>query len=161
MKLLAMALALFSVNALAAIPTGKYKADKIQCKTGKIMKLGGQFMVYTIYLDVASTQMTMTATAKSGSWAPFRLDCTQVNRGNYVYTQENKYEGDLPNISVKCNSPAWTSILKKRLFGVEKYGEFNYSVSGKKLTIYNPNTITKYSCDKAGDYPIYHYTKIN
>jgi hypothetical protein len=103
--------------------------------------------------------MTMTANANSGRWAPFKLNCTQVNQGEYTYTQENKYEGDLPNISVKCNNSAWTSILKKRLFGVEKYGEFNYEVNGDKLTIFNPNTITKYSCDKNGDYPVYRYTK--
>jgi hypothetical protein len=160
MKLLALLTMMISTQVLANIPTGKYKADKIQCKTGKVMKLGGKFMIYSIYLDVAATNMVMTARAKSGSWAPFKLDCTQVNKGSYVYTQENKYEGELPNVSVKCNAAAWTAILKKKLFGVEKYGEFNYKVSGKKLTIYNPNTVTKYSCDSAGDYPIYHYSKI-
>lgn len=160
MKLLALLTILVSTQVLANIPTGKYKADKIQCKTGKALKLGGKFMVYTITLDVTDTNMVMTAKAKSGSWAPFKLNCTQVNKGSYVYTQENKYEGDLPNTSVKCNAAAWTAILKKKLFGVEKYGEFNYKVKGKKLTIYNKNTITKYSCDKAGDYPIYYYTKI-
>ena len=60
--------------------------------------------------------MKMTAVAKSGSWAPFKLNCTQVNEGDYVYTQEGKYEGELLNTSVKCNAKAWTAILKKKLF---------------------------------------------
>lgn len=160
MKFLLTLLVLLSVSAFANIPDGKYKVDKIQCSTGKIMKLGGKFMVYEIYLDIAGSKMTMTAKADSGSWAPFRLHCTQVNEGSFVYTKEGKYEGDLPNTSTKCNADAWTSILKKKLFGVEEYGEFTYLVSGNKLEVYNPNTITKYSCDKTGGYPIYYYTKI-
>jgi hypothetical protein len=145
---------------MANIPTGKYQVEKIQCKSGHTMKLGGKFMVYSIFLDIEDTKMKMTAIAKSGSWAPFKLDCTQVNQGAYVNTHEFKFEGDLPNTSVKCNAAAWESILKKKLFGVEEYGEFTYQVSENKLVISNPNTITKYSCDKAGDYPIYHYTKL-
>ncbi|MCT4640973.1 MAG: hypothetical protein N4A33_01665 [Bacteriovoracaceae bacterium] len=151
---------LLSVSAFATIPTGKYQVEKIQCKTGKVMKLGGKFMIYTIYLNVSDTKMKMTAKAKAGSWAPFKLDCTQINEGEYVHTSEGKYEGELPNISTKCNNARWTKILKKKLFGVEEYGEFNYTVNGNKLVIFNPNTITKYSCDKAGDYPIYYYKKI-
>lgn len=160
MKLMILMLTLVTTTAFANIPLGKYQVEKIQCKTGKTMKLGGKFMLYTIFLEVSENYMVMTANAKSGSWAPFKLNCTQVNKGKYVYTQQNVYEGDLPNISVQCNSPAWTNILKKRLFGVEKYGVFNYQVNGNKLTVYNENTMTKYSCDKPGDYPIYYYKKL-
>lgn len=159
-KFLVLSLLLISVTAMANIPTGKYKVEKIQCNTGHVMKLGGKFMVYEIYLDVTDHEMIMTANADSGSWAPFKLHCTQVNKGSFVYTAEGKYEGDLPNISTKCNNAAWTNILKKKLFGVEEYGEFNYEVNGDKLVIFNPNTVTKYSCDKTGGYPIYYYTKI-
>jgi hypothetical protein len=160
MKLLALVLMSISINAFAIIPTGNYKIEKIQCKTGKVMKLGGKFMVYDILLNVGETQMEMTATAKSAEWAPFKMDCKQLNRGKFVYTKEGKYEGDLPNVMVKCNAPAWTSIMKKKLFGVEKYGEFTYTVSGSKLVVFNPETMTKYSCKASGDYPIYHYTKL-
>ena len=159
MKFLITLLLVLSINTFANIPAGRYKVDKIQCKSGKVMKLGGRFMVYNILLDVTQSNWKMTAIAKSGSWAPFRLNCTQINEGSFTYTQENKLEGELPNTSVKCNAATWTRILKQRLFGVEKYGEFTYQVQGKKLSIYNPNTVTKYSCDKAGDYPIYYYTK--
>ncbi len=160
MKTILTALLIASTT-FAQIPLGKYKAEKIQCKTGKVMKLGGKFMAYGIFLDVKATEMIMTAHAKSGSWAPFKLDCTQVNKGSYVYTQEGKFEGELPNISAKCNNSMWTGILKKKLFGVEEWGVFNYTVNGDKVKIFNPDTVTKYSCDKAGDYPIYHYKKIN
>lgn len=159
MKTLLAAVLVIS-SAMAQIPLGKYKAEKIQCKTGKVMKLGGKFMVYEIFLDVKASEMVMTAVAKSGSWAPFKLNCSQVNRGSYVYTQEGKYEGELPNISAKCNNAMWTAILKRKLFGVEEYGVFNYRVNGNRVQIFNPDTITKYSCDGAGDYPVYHYKKI-
>ena len=159
MKLMALFLILISASSMATIPTGRYKVDKIQCKTGKELKLGGRFMVYSLLLDVADSSWKMTAKAQSGSWAPFRLNCTQINVGKFTYTAEGKLEGDLPNESVECNSPAWTEILKRKLFGVEEYGEFTYKVDGRKLEIYNPNTITKYSCDRAGDYPIYYYTR--
>ncbi len=160
MKLLVLITMLVSFGAMANIPVGKYKVEKIQCTGGKVMKLGGKFMVYEIFLDVSDSEMVMTANAKSGSWAPFRLDCTQVNKGTFTYTQEGKYEGDLPNTSVKCNAATWTRILKKKLFGVEEYGEFTYVVNGNKLTISNPNTVTKYSCDKDGGYPVYYYNKL-
>ncbi|MAZ50068.1 MAG: hypothetical protein CME65_16010 [Halobacteriovoraceae bacterium] len=159
MRIVALLMMLVSTTVLANIPVGRYKVDKIQCKTGKELKLGGRFMVYTILLDVEETSWIMTAKAKSGSWAPFKLDCTQINKGKFTYTAEGKLEGDLPNESVACNNPAWTRILKSKLFGVEEFGEFTYKVSGNKLEIYNPNTITKYSCDSAGDYPVYYYTK--
>jgi hypothetical protein len=160
MKIILVLLMFVSLNSMANIPTGNYKVEKIQCTGGKIMKLGGKFMVYEIFLDVSTTEMVMTANAKSGSWAPFKLNCTQINKGKFTYTQENKYEGELPNISVKCNADTWTRILKKKLFGVEDFGEFTYAVNGNKLTISNPNTITKYSCDKDGGYPVYHYIKL-
>lgn len=161
MRILAILMMFVSATAMANIPTGRYKVDKIQCtKSGKELKLGGRFMVYTILLDVEATAWTMTAIAESGSWAPFRLNCTQINKGKFTYTAEGQLEGDLPNESVACNNPAWTRILKQRLFGVEEFGVFTYKVSGNNLEIYNPNTITKYSCDEiAGDYPIYYYTK--
>ena len=159
MRLIAILMMLTTVGAYANIPVGQYKVDKIQCKTGKELKLGGRFMVYSLLLDVEATSWKMTAIAKSGSWAPFRLDCTQINVGKFTYTSEGKLEGDLPNESVECNSPAWTEILRRKLFGVEEFGEFTYKVDGRKLEIYNPNTITKYSCDSAGDYPIYYYTR--
>ena len=159
MRLIAIIMMLTTVGAYANIPVGQYKVDKIQCKTGKELKLGGRFMVYSLLLDVEATSWKMTAIAKSGSWAPFRLDCTQINVGKFTYTSEGKLEGDLPNESVECNSPAWTEILRRKLFGVEEFGEFTYKVDGRKLEIYNPNTITKYSCDSAGDYPIYYYTR--
>ena len=160
MKFMTLALALLSTSAFATIPTGKYQVEKIQCSTGKVMKLGGKFMVYKIFLEVGDGVMEMTAKANSGSWAPFKLNCTQVNRGTFTYTQENKYEGELPNVSVKCNSSVWTSLLKKKLFGVEKYGEFTYKIEGNNLTIFNPNTVTKYSCAKTGGYPVYYYKKM-
>lgn len=148
-----------STTAFAVIPAGTYQVDKIQChKSKKVLKLGGKFMVYKIRLEVSATDMTMTATANSGSWAPFKLNCTQVNKGKVVYTKENTYEGELPNVSVKCNNDMWTGILKKKLFGVEKYGEFTYKLDGNKLVIFNPNTITRYSCETPGDYPVYYYS---
>ena len=160
MKLLLSALLLMISSAvLAEIPTGTYKVDKIQCKTGYTMKLGGKFMEYAVYLDVKPTQMTMKVSAKSGSWAPFKLNCLQENKGRIVYTAENKYEGDLPMVNAKCNAETWTNIIKKKQFGVEAYGEFNYKVVGNKLTIWNPSTINKYKCTESGDYPIYYYTK--
>lgn len=160
MKLVIM-LMFFSVSAFATIPVGNYQVEKIQChKSQKVLKLGGKFMVYTIKLNVQETQMVMTATAKSGSWAPFKLNCEQVNKGKIVYTKENTYEGDLPNVTAKCNNSVWTGILKKKLFGVENYGEFTYSFENNKLTIFNPKTITRYSCTDNGDYPVYFYKKI-
>ena len=159
MKIITFLTLLVSTTAFANIPLGTYKVDKIQCKTGKQLKLGGKFMVYSIMLEVKETEMIMTAKAKSGSWAPFRLNCTQLNRGKYVYTQEGKYEGELPNISASCNNSMWTNILKKRLFGVEEYGVFNYKVNGNKLEVYNADSVTKYSCEAVGDYPVYYYTR--
>lgn len=160
MKTIAILLTVLSLPVLANIPEGSYVAEKIQChKSKKVLKLGGKFMVYKIQLNVTPKDLTMIATANSGSWAPFKLNCTQVNKGRIVYTRENTYEGDLPNVSVKCNNAVWTNILKKKLFGVEKYGEFTYNVSGNKVVIFNPKTTTRYSCDQSGDYPVYYYTK--
>jgi hypothetical protein len=158
---LSLIVLLLSFSAMANIPHGRYQVEKIQCTTGKVLHLGGKFMVYKIFLDVTEGNMRMTATANSGSWAPFKLNCTQVNEGTFTYTQEGKYEGDLPNTLVKCNAQAWIRIMKKKLFGVEKFGTFDYKITGNKLTISNPDTMTKYSCEKTGGYPIYHYKKIN
>lgn len=149
-----------SFSALAVIPEGTYKATKIQCKSGKVMKLGGKFIIYDIFLDVKPNEMMMTAKAYSGDWAPFKLQCTQINKGTISYISEEKYSGSLPNTFVECNNPTWTKLLKKRLFGVENQGTFNYKVSGDELMIFNAATVTKYSCDQAGDYPIYYYKKI-
>lgn len=150
-----------SWSVFSHIPTGNYKVEKIQCKSGKVMKLGGKFMAYEIFLKVAESEMTMTAKAKSHDWSPFRLNCVQINHGTFQYTHDGEFDGELPNVNVECNNEAWTNILKKRLFGVEERGLFQYKVNGKQLEIYNSNTITKYSCDAAGDYPIYFYQKID
>jgi hypothetical protein len=151
---------LIPVQLFANIPHGNYKIEKIQCQSGKVMKLGGKFMIYEIYLNIKENEMTMTAKANSADWAPFKLNCTQINQGTFRYTQEGQFEGELPNISVECNNPTWTNILKKRLFGVEDFGEFNYKFQNNQLAIHNKDTITKYSCDQTGDYPIYYYKKI-
>lgn len=157
---LVLLVSILSLSVFANIPEGRYQIEKIQCSTGKVLKLGGKFMVYKIFLDVGEGVMKMTATANSGSWAPFKLNCTQVNEGTFTYTQEGKYEGELPNTLVECNAPAWTRIMKKKLFGVEEFGTFDYQVVENKLTISNPDTVTKYSCDKTEGYPVYHYIKI-
>ena len=146
--------------AFAVIPVGTYKADNITCKSGKVMHFGGDRIHYSLTLEVMSNMMRMTATVKSQGWFNGILNCIQVNEGSYVYTQASKYEGELPNIKASCNFPPMTAILKAKLYGVEEYGEFNYSVVGNKLTIFNPQTVTKYSCTGAGDYPIYNYTRI-
>jgi len=160
MKKMALLFLLLSTSVFADIPHGRYVLDKIQCASGDVLKLGGKFMVYKVTLDITDADMKMTAIAKSGSWAPFKLDCTQVNTGKYSYRGDTQYEGDLALDSVKCNAKTWEKILRKQLFGVEAQGVFNYTVSGNKLTISNPNTITKYkTCKKANSYPIYHYTK--
>lgn len=153
-------LLIFSLPAMANIPMGNYQVEKIECKNSKkVLKLGGKFMIYTINLKVDAGVMTMTAIANSGSWAPFTLNCTQINQGKFVYTKENTYEGELANISASCNNALWTNILKKKLFGVEEYGEFTYKMNGNKLEIFNPKTITKYSCTTPSDYPVYYYKK--
>lgn len=153
-------LIMFSCYGFGIIPNGTYKIEKIVCKSGKELKLGGKFMIYTIFLDVNGNDMLMTANANSGDWAPFKLNCTQTNQGKFTYTKESYYEGDLVNTSLHCNAAPWTAILRKKLFGVESYGEFFYNINGSNLTIYNMNTISKYSCDQIGDYPIYFYKKL-
>jgi hypothetical protein len=158
--LMSILMMVFANLSFANIPEGNYKIEKIQCQSGKVMKLGGKFMIYEIFLKVSGNQMTMTAKANSADWAPFKLNCTQVNQGQFQYTTSGQYEGELPNINVECNNPSWTNILKKRLFGVEEFGTFEYSVNGNQLVIQNKDTITKYSCDQSGDYPIYFYKKI-
>lgn len=161
MKNYILFLSLLLINSgFSAIPLGKYQIEKIQCKKGKTLKLGGKYINYDIDLFVSESKMKMVAIATAFDWAPFKIKCTQINEGRYTLTGANKYEGDLPNKTATCDPSLWTRFLKDNLFGVEKYGEFTYKVSGKKLTIFNPQTITKYSCDSAGDYPIYYYTKV-
>lgn len=159
MKKLGLLLILLSTSVLADIPAGHYELDQIKCADGNELKLGGKFMTYKIALDVTDGEMKMTAVAKSGSWAPFKLYCTQINTGKFSYIEDDKYEGYLSLSSVKCNAKIWEGRLKKHAFGIEEQGVFTYSVSGNKLTIQNPDTVTKYSCKKTGSYPIYYYTK--
>ena len=167
MKIFAMILLGASVSAFATIPQGKYKADKIVCaKSGKVLKMGGdpsarKPVKYDMFLDVTATELIMTVDVVSAGWGDFRMKCKQVNRGAYVYTKENTYEGELKNTVAKCNSQMMERYLKSKLFGVEEYGEFTYNVSGSALTIFNTETVTKYSCtEQANDYPIYYYNKL-
>lgn len=157
MKLL-MAL-FFGLSVLAQIPTGNYKLEKIVCSDGKVLKLGGKFMIYDVSLEIFESEMKMTAIAKNAKFAPFKLNCTQVNKGSYTITSETNYEGSLPLFSVKCNAKAWESILNKQHFGVEEQGVFDYEVDGNKLVLFNPATATPYSCKDTNSYPVYHYIK--
>ncbi len=152
---------LLSVSIFAAIPAGDYKLDRIVCSSGKELKLGGKFMVYTVTLDVTASDMRMTAIAKSGSWAPFRLDCTQTNYGKYSLVNASTYQGYLGLENVTCNNDRWTDRLRKRPFAAEpNVVDFNYSVSGNSLVIKSPNTTNNFkSCAKDNAYPIYYYTK--
>ncbi|OUR99801.1 hypothetical protein A9Q84_01875 [Halobacteriovorax marinus] len=158
MKKLALLFLILSTSVFADIPVGHYELDKIMCSNGEALKLGGKFMSYTIALDVTEIDMKMTAVAKSASWSPFKLFCTQINVGKFSYIEDNKYEGYLALNSVKCNAKIWEGRLRKHAFGIEEQGVFTYTVVGNKLTIQNPETVTKYSCKKTGSFPIYHYT---
>lgn len=159
MKLLTLAIALMATPVLAKLPTGKFTLEKIQCSTGKTLKLGGKFMVYKVNLDITDSTLKMSVTAKSGSWAPFKLNCVQINNGKYSLIGDSQYSGYLSKDYVKCNAKAWEDIVNKKGFGVEKEGVFNYTFANNKLVIKNPNTVTKYSCDKENGYPIYHYIR--
>lgn len=159
MKMLLVFALLFSVNCFADIPQGHYVLDKIECSDGKVLKLGGKFMQYHITLDVTDHEMLMTAKATSASWSPFKLECTQTNKGKFSYIGETQYEGYLAMDVVDCNAKAWEAILKKQKFGVEEQGIFDYEVNGDKLVISNKETQTLYSCKKTGSIPVYHYTK--
>lgn len=159
MKTLVLGLALISTSLMAEIPTGKYILDKIVCTDGKELKLGGKFMQYDVTLDVEEGVMKMTALAKSASWSPFKLDCTQVNVGKFSYVGESQYEGYLLPEVVKCNASAWEAILNKQKFGVEEQGLTEYKIDGNKLSIKNLETKTLYSCKKTNSIPVYHYTK--
>jgi len=143
----------------ASLPQGNYVLKKIQCSNGEDLKLGGKFMLYDVSFDITDVDIKMTAIAKSAKWAPFKLDCTQVNVGKYSLIGDNQYEGYLAVDTVNCNAKAWESILRKQLFGVEEQGVFTYEVDGEELKISNPDTVTPYSCKKTGSYPIYIYTK--
>lgn len=152
-------LSLLSLSAFAALPTGNYTLKKIECSDGKILKLGGTLMQYDVTLKIDETNIEMTAIAKNTKWAPFKLNCTQVNFGAYENTAEGKYIGELPIKSVKCNAKTWEGILNKQHFGVEEKGEFDYSLVNGELTLFNPATMTPYSCKDTNSYPIYFYTK--
>ena len=161
MKFSMLMLVFFCFSAFATIPAGKYKVEKIQChKSKEVMKLGGKYMSYDIFLNITDTKLQMNVSAKSRSHAPFNLKCDQTNAGSIVYTKENIFEGELKITNLKCNAWAYEKILKMKNFGVEDYGEFTYSVNGNKLTVYKPNTKTNYRCKSSGDYPIYHYIKM-
>src|SRR5690606_18304555 len=118
MKNLFLGLALIATNAFAEIPSGRYVLDKIICTDGAELKLGGKFMQYDVTLEVEEGLMKMTALAKSASWSPFKLDCTQVNVGKFSYVGETQYEGYLAPEIIKCNAKAWETILNKQKFGV-------------------------------------------
>ncbi len=153
---------LVATSIMAAIPSGKYKLDKIVCTSGKELKLGGKFMVYTVTLDVTASDMRMTAIAKSGSWAPFRIDCTQTNYGKYSMINGSSYQGYLALENVACNNQAWTNRLRKRPFGAQDTEVVHgYSVSGNSLQIKAMNTTNNFrSCEKTNSYPVYYYTKM-
>lgn len=155
----ALLVTLTALTSFAQIPQGKYTLSKIECSDGKVLKLGGKFMIYNVSLEVGAEDMKMTAVAKNAKWAPFKLDCTQVNTGKYKITSDTQYEGSLALTSVKCNAKAWEGILNKQHFGVEEQGVFDYEVSGNELQIFNPATFTPYSCKDTNSYPIYFYKK--
>lgn len=154
-----LVLLLLTMTTFAQIPSGKYTLEKIECSDGKILKIGGKFMIYTVTLDVSEEKMKMTAIAKSAKWAPFKLDCTQVNEGEFKVVSSSQYEGSLPLASVKCNAKTWEGILNKQHFGVEEQGIFDYEVTDSGLVIFNPATATPYSCKDTNSYPIYHYKR--
>ena len=159
MKAIFLSLVISSI-CFGQIPNGTYRLEKIMCSTGKKLKLGGKFMQYQVDLKINDNLMNMTAIAKSAKWAPFKLKCTQKNEGKFSIRSNKTYEGYLQLSHVECNAKMWEGILKKHAFGVEEQGTFTYAISGKKLTIENPKTVTKYSCKKTGGYPIYHYNKL-
>lgn len=157
MKKILMLLIPLSLNAYGSIENSSYILKKIVCSDGKELKIGGKFMQYSVELEFNSAQIKMKAHAKSAQWAPFKLDCTQINTGKYSLSGENEYSGYLSLESVQCNASAWEAILKKQLFGVEEEGVFTFEKNGKSLKIFNKDTITKYSCKKTNSFPIYHY----
>ncbi|EQC48016.1 hypothetical protein [Bacteriovorax sp. Seq25_V] len=159
MKKMILALLVMASSVSAALPQGSFILQKIQCSNGEDLKLGGKFMQYDVRFDISDAEIKMTAIAKSAKWAPFKLDCTQINLGKYSLIDDNKYEGFLAVDSVECNAKAWESILRKQLFGVEEQGVFTYSVNGDELRVFNEQTVTPYSCKKTGSYPIYIYKK--
>ncbi len=151
---------LLSLSTFAGITDGRYILDNIKCSDGTVLKLGGKFMKYNITLDVKDDRMKMGAVAKSAKWAPFKLECTQINKGKFTIIDEKTYQGYMSLDSIKCNSPAWVNIMKKHAFGVEEDEVvFNYRVKGKKLSIHNPNTKNNFkTCEKKKLTPVYHYT---
>lgn len=152
-------LSLLMSSAFAHIDDGHYVLDTIECSDGTTLNMGGKFMTYNLTLDVTGNELKMIARVQSNKWAPFKVNCTQVNLGKFSYTGVNQYEGYLDMVSAECNANIWVGILEKQKFGVEEQGTFDYEVNGNKLKISNKDTITRYSCGKTGAYPIYFYTK--
>ncbi|EPZ50056.1 hypothetical protein M902_0600 [Bacteriovorax sp. BAL6_X] len=152
---------LMVTSAFATIPQGTYLLDRIECTTGETLKLGGAFMRYNVTLKIAEENAEMTAIAKSAKWAPYLLNCTQVNSGEFKYIGPGQYQGGLEMTKVKCNLGVWEGILKKQHFGVESNGSiFDYEYSDGKLVLSVKDTFTNYkTCREAGGSPIYHYKK--
>lgn len=152
---------LIASSVFATIPKGSYLLDKIMCTTGETLKLGGAFMRYNVVLKVGEEQAEMTAIAKSAKWAPYLLNCTQVNSGEFKYIGPGQYQGGLEISKVKCNLGIWEGILKKQHFGVESNGSiFDYEYNDGKLVLSVKDTFTNYkTCREAGGSPIYYYNK--
>ncbi|WP_412471736.1 hypothetical protein [Halobacteriovorax sp. RT-1-4] len=152
---------LMVTSVFATIPQGTYLLDRIECTTGETLKLGGAFMRYNVILKVEEEKAEMTAVAKSAKWAPYLLNCTQVNSGDFKYVGPGQYQGGLEMTKVKCNLGVWEGILKKQHFGVESNGSiFDYEYNDGKLVLSVKDTFTNYkTCREAGGSPIYHYNK--
>ncbi len=150
-----------SLSVFANIPNGNYVLDSIKCNDGTPLKLGGKFIQYNVLLDVAGDTMTMSVNAKSGSWAPFKLNCQQRNVGKFTIIDSTQYQGYMRIDTVNCNNATWTDVIRKKAFGVENDEVvFDYSFSGNKLTIHNPKTKNNFkTCEKKGKTPVYYYTK--
>ncbi len=152
---------LLAFSTFATIPQGSYLLDRIECTTGQVLKLGGAFMRYNVTIEIAEESIEMTAIAKSAKWAPYILNCTQVNAGEFKYVGEGQYVGGLEIADVDCNLGVWKNILKKQHFGVESAGSiFDYEYADGKLKLSVQDTFTNYkTCREAGGSPIYYYNK--
>lgn len=157
-SIFALSLLAFGLNSFAELPQGDYIVEKVVCSDGRQLKLGGKFMEYTITLKITEDEMFQQAIAKSGSWAPFRLNCVQKNVGKYTQLSESQYEGFMEIDDVTCNASAWESMLYKKGFGVEKLGVFDYKMENGLLLISNERSENKFSC-KNGSFPTYYYKK--
>lgn len=150
-----------SLSIFASIPQGSYLLDHIECTTGQTLKLGGTFMKYNVVLKIGDEKAEMTAIAKSAKWAPYLLNCTQINSGEFKYVGPGQYQGGLEISHVDCNLGVWEGILKKQHFGVESSGSiFDYEYNEGKLKLSVQDTVTNYkTCREAGGSPIYFYNK--